>query len=380
MKLNFILLTSFFLLLFTPNSFAQSGTSLSLTLDPISNARFATEDALNLTVLSKKQDPANVYFEVRVRYESGFSVVVAKSQNVTLNAGANRFNKNNIRFVSKKYDNKDFGSFEQSNGFLPTGSYQVCVAVKCADRECLISTNLLELEGQQISDCKESFSINPTPLLLSSPFDEAELTTKRPNFSWIPPMPIGTDPNLSYTFTLIKLKDKQRGEAGIRRNRPIYTTEGLNVLNLPFPAELEDLETGKKYAWQVKAVLGSTPIQTSEVWEFEIIEEEEKVFPMPFVILKQTDDNIYNALNELKFTFKEEGINKSLNYKIKTLDGQKLKYPPMEVPIEYGNNALTIDLSQFNLVHKDYYLIEVVDFENKRHILKFRYYYKKDVK
>ncbi|MFT6111454.1 MAG: hypothetical protein ACJAXV_000223 [Bacteroidia bacterium] len=380
--LNLILVTLIFFGGFSKESKAQSRglTDVILTTDPIVQSRLSTDAAFSHSVLSMLTEPINVYFEISIRAEKGFEVVAAKSVPTVVSPGANKFNSSNLRLVQKRYLNKDFGTFEERNGYLPTGSYSVCIAMKCADKECLSITGLYEIKDRQIFDCKESFSINPTPLLLASPMDESELETKRPNFSWIPPMPIGTDPEISYRFTLVELRDKQRGEAGIRRNRPIYQTAGLRTINMPFPAELEDLEVGKTYAWQVYAILGKTPVQTSEVWEFTIIEEEEEVFPMPYVRLKRTDEQIYNALNELKFIYNQEGPSKTLKYSILTLSGNKLNVGFSELDQKFGENSFKLDLTDLGLDHKEYYILSVQSDKGEAYNLKFRYYFKKALK
>ena len=371
-----------FCLALTSCLFAQNTNeaNLNLSIDPISYSRFSTEDALSLTVVSSAQKPLNAFFEISISYESGFKVVAAKSQTVTLNTGVNRFTKNNVKLLTKKYQNNDFGKYEQNNGFLPNGSYNICVALKCADQECLISSKLFELDNRQIVECTETFSVNPTPLLLASPFDEAELTEKRPNFSWIPPMPLGTDPNLTYRFTLVELKEKQRGEAGIRRNRPIYRVEGLQTINLPFPAELEDLKVSTKYAWQVEAVLGKTPVQTSEVWEFEIVEEEEKIFPMPYVRLKLSDDQIYKTLNEVKFIYQHDGKSEDLEYQLYSITGESLDIVLPKQTVKHGENMYKIDLREYGLKSAGYYKLRVESKNGTFYELDFKYFFRKDVK
>jgi len=380
--LNGLLTLLLFSVGFLTQASAQSRglSDVILTTDPITQSRLSTTEALSHSVLSMLSEPINVYFEISIRSEKGFDVVLAKSAHTVVQPGANRFNSSNLRLIQKKYRNKDFGMFEERNGYLPTGSYTVCIAMKCADQECLSFTGLYEVKDQQIFDCKESFSINPTPLLLALPLDEAELETKRPNFSWIPPMPIGTDPGISYRFTLIELREKQRAETGIRRNRPIYQQAGLRTINLPYPAELEDLEVGKQYAWQVEAILGETPVQTSEVWEFEIVEEEQEVFPMPYVRLKRTDDEVYNTFSELNFIYTQEGPSKTLDYSITSLSGTGLGLNLPKLDQNFGENFYKIDLTSLGLEHKEYYVLVVKDDKGKVYRLKFRYYFKKAIK
>ena len=353
---------------------------ISLTPTQSSNLHFSSSDGFDCVISSSLEQPINVFLEMRITAEKGFEVVYARSEKFVLEQGVARINENILRMESKKYLNKDFGAFEQSNGFLPSANYTICLSLKCADEDCLQKMGLLEGGNIEVIACIDKIAINPTPLLLVSPFDEAELKERRPNFSWIPPMPIGADPNLSYRFTLVELKKKQSGESGIRRNRPIYQIEGLKSINLPFPSELEDLKVGTTYAWQVDAILGKTPIQTSDVWEFEIIKEEEEVFPMPFVRLKLTDDQIYNAVNELKFIYNQEGVSERLHYSINSLDGVPLNLNLEGLELNYGENSLKLDLRTLGLEHKGYYVLNVVSDKGELYSLKFRCYFKKELK
>jgi hypothetical protein len=380
--LNLILVTLIFFGGFSKESKAQSRglTDVILTTDPIVQSRLSTDAAFSHSVLSMLTEPINVYFEISIRAEKGFEVVAAKSVPTVVSPGANKFNSSNLRLVQKRYLNKDFGTFEERNGYLPTGSYSVCIAMKCADKECLSITGLYEIKDRQIFDCKESFSINPTPLLLASPMDESELETKRPNFSWIPPMPIGTDPGISYRFTLVELREKQRAETGIRRNRPIYQQAGLRAINLPYPPELEDLEVGKQYAWQVEAILGETPVQTSEVWEFEIVEEEQEVFQMPYVRLKLADDQLYKTLNEVKFIYHNYEDQQALYYELYTLSGIKLNVPLPQLEAVQGENPYVIDLRSLGLANGEAYTLKVKSKKGEIYSLNFKYHFKKDIK
>lgn len=342
--------------------------------------RFASEDGLSCIITSTGASPAHVFLELQIKSERNIGVVQGRTKTFVLNPGVTKLDKHTLSLVTKKYLNRDFGNFEQTNGYLPSGGYSVCLILRCADENCE-TTLFHEVKNGSATSCAETHTINPTPLLLASPFDEAELTNKRPNFSWIPPMPIGSDPSLTYGYTLVELREKQSGESGIRRNRPIYQQHGIPNINLPFPAELADLIVGKTYAWQVDAILGKTPIQTSEVWEFEIVEEEEEVFPMPYVRLKTTDDQSYNALNELKFVFNQEGISKDLHYTILKITGEddlSLELEPLA--LKFGENSYKVDLRNLGLTHKDYYILRVTSDKGEKYDLKFRYYFRKELK
>jgi hypothetical protein len=149
---------------------------------------------------------------------------------------------------------------------------------------------------------------------------------------------------------------------------------------LPYPPELEDLEVGKQYAWQVEAILGETPVQTSEVWEFEIVEEEQEVFQMPYVRLKLADDQLYKTLNEVKFIYHNYEDQQALYYELYTLSGIKLNVPLPQLEAVQGENPYVIDLRSLGLANGEAYTLKVKSKKGEIYSLNFKYHFKKDIK
>lgn len=368
-KISLFLFVTFFAV---SSSFSQ----IRLQSTNHSDVKVSSNDLHNCVITSNYDRSLNVYLEITINSNRGFPVLIGNTENFNLNSGVNQISSATVNIKDKKYFNRDYGSYEQQNGYLPSDNYSVCITLKCADRDCLLNSIIGEQGPKMnITSCNEVAQIIATPLLLVSPFDEAELTEKRPNFSWIAPMPIGSDPNLTYKFSLVELREKQSGESGIRRNRPIYQVSGLKSLLLPFPPELEDLNVDTKYAWQVEAILGKTPIQKSEVWEFTIIEEETKVQPMPFVRLKKKDSDLYRTLNELKFIYDERNRASQLNFNIISANGEPIDVSSLQLLTKRGENKYTIDLTQFNMEHKESYTLIVRDQNGFSYRLKFIYYF-----
>ncbi|PCJ64355.1 MAG: hypothetical protein COA58_13455 [Bacteroidetes bacterium] len=352
-----------------------SNAQVSIQLQEFNGINFSSSDAVNCIITSNLEESISVFLEVQIASEKGAVIAMLKTRPFKLNRGVNLYSKQNLQIDQKKYLNRDFGLYEQSNGYLPAASYSYCLSLRCADENCFnIPT---EWPIEKVTGCIDINIINPTPLFLSSPFDEASIDTKRPNFNWIPPMPIGNDPNLTYQFTLVELRERQSGESAIRRNRPMYRSNGLRQINLIFPPELEDLKIETEYAWQVQAFLGKTVIQTSDVWTFSIPEDEDEVLPMPSVLLKKTDNQIYNAVNELKFIYKQEGISKDLKYTITLLDGTDLQLNLNDLSLKFGENAFVVNLKDLNLEHKQYYILKVTTDKREVYRLKFKYFFRK---
>ncbi len=240
---------------------------------PIAGFQIASKDILNFNVVYNHAEPVKVQFEANLTDERGALVVQYISGTQTLKSGVNQFNPNSYNITQTRYVNTSIANIERMTSFLPQGDYSYCISMKCVDApEVCERTIKLEVD---YSACNDVHSEPVTPLLLSFPEDEAKLKNKRPTFTWIPPMPIGNNPNLTYTYSLVKMLDGQTAEDAIRRNRALFTQSGLRSISIMFPNQLNDLVEGEHYAWQVSAELGDLHIATSDVWEFEIEEEEE---------------------------------------------------------------------------------------------------------
>jgi hypothetical protein len=366
-------------LLFVAGVNVQINAQIQIQTKPFTGLHLSSSNGLEAIVISSIDKPVEVFAEVIINRNNANRVVEYKTSSFTINPGLNLISSNSYTVLNKKYNNIDIANYENTNGYLPTGDYSLCFVLKCGNSICE-NSKFSELSIEQRGSCFDIQTITPTPLLLANPLDESKIKELRPNFNWIPPFPIGTDPNLTYTFTLVELQKNQSGESAIRRNRALYQSKGIQGITLAFPNELQDLKRGSKYAWQVEAVLGKTPIQQSEVWEFEIEIEELEVFPMPYVRLKTTDEQIFNALNNLKFIYREEGKAKPLKYTLYTIEGQQLNLPLPVLNTQFGETKFDIDLTTLGLENKKYYMIMVEGPNQTMYQLKFRYFYKKDVK
>ncbi len=255
--------------------FTVTGLSAQVVINPhpIVGFQFSSKDILNFDVVYSHTENIKVQYEGSLMDANGRLVVQYMSGTHVLKPGANSYNPGNFKIAQTRYVNRTIAEIEKTTKFLPSGDYTFCINIKCVDhRE--VCERALNIE-MDYSACSDAHAEPITPLLLSFPEDEAELDYKRPNFSWIPPMPIGNNPNMSYTYTLVHMFNDQTAEDAIRRNRALYTQNGIRSISLMFPNQLDDLEEGEHYAWQVSAHIGQQHIATSDVWEFEVEEQEE---------------------------------------------------------------------------------------------------------
>jgi len=352
------------LIFFTFNTKGQVSIQLN---PPIANS-FSSADVWNMGVQYIGQTPVTVRFVGKVSDEKGKPLVSLISSNVILQPGLQLFNKNTLQTATLNYQNAYAGNYEKTSGQLPPGKLQYCVYVECMETpsNCIQKLNPENSPGS----CQTLDLQPPTPLLLASPEDESKIKIKRPNFSWIPPMPIGQNPDLKYEMTLVKMNKKQKAEDAIVRNRPIYKEAGLAQTFLPFPANLTDLEIGEKYAWTVKAFLGDIFITQAEVWEFEVVEELEA---KTFVNVHNANSGIHYCEDKIDFIFIERYRANSLNYKIIDSRGKEVCTQCPEFETIMGENKFTIEQTFGNMQKGQTYILVIKDQKGKKTEVKFNF-------
>ncbi|MBO6516461.1 MAG: hypothetical protein JJ975_07905 [Bacteroidia bacterium] len=346
-----------------------SKAQVSLITTPIGEPNFKSEDVWNISVTNLSQEDFNAHFIATIRNQQQAVVVSLTSENFRIEPGSFLYTPGTLNTQRKQYKSDEVASYESLTGQLPPGNYSYCVELVCSDATCM------EVIGPEnsLKSCEQINKETTTPLLLSMPRDEERISTKRPDFNWIAPMPIGTDPNLTYRITLVKLLEGQSPEDGLKRNRALYVGQDIKGTSIPFPQELEDLEIGERYGWQVEAWINTTFVAISDAWEFEIDEEEEEVAGMPYVRLKKGESSIYNAVNDLKFIYNEPLRKNALNIRFYDSKGKDVTPDGVLFETTFGENKFTLDLRQYNFVSGEHYRMEIVAPNGEQFDLKFKY-------
>jgi hypothetical protein len=344
-------------------SFAQ----INIQPLPVASFSFKSEDVWNLSVVNASEQSFKAYFNARIT--NGQELVHLKSEQVTISPGQNVFTSALLRTSDKRYLSAQVSEYELLTGQLPLGNYTYCVELVCIDQNCF------DVIGREnvIKVCNTIIKPNSTPLLLSSPDNKSKIKNTRPDLTWIAPMPIGTDPNLTYTLTLVELLDGQGPVDGLKRNRALYKGHGLKGTVLAFPPELEDLKQQHRYGWQVEARIGNNVVAVSDAWEFEIDEEIEELNPMPYVRLKRNDAAVYNAVNNLRFIYKESLRRHQMNVRFFDERGKDVTPKGVVFPTTFGDNKFNLDLKQFDFVNGHQYRMVVTSSSGEEYSLKFKY-------
>lgn len=351
----------FFFILFGLITFSVSGQTFTYP-QPIAGFLISSDDLVSFNVIHGSSQKVNVSFEIDVTMSGQGMVLQMETSNHVISPGTNVFNRANVNIVKKRYLNQDVSAYESVSKSLPIGNYEYCIRIICRDESSVCEESL---QYEQVQTRCEPFNIiGTTPLMLNTPKDEDVIKELRPNFTWIPPMPIGNAQEVTYSLTLVELISDQTGEEGIQKNRPLHKQEGIPSISLAFPSTLDDLKPGHKYAWRVEAFFNKLNIGTSEVWEFEIFKPEEP--PKYIQLSKSANSSLYRfkSHEELYFVYKGEYSNDEFSISIfntevnKTIENVLIDVDLRESgsSTSEGLNTYVIRLAELNLDPANYTL------------------------
>lgn len=262
-----------YIVLFVLGLFFIAAQASDVTIQPrfTNSFRFTSTDVWNIDVQFTGTGNLNAYMVATIT-TGGRPVCIVKSGTVLLTPGAQSFTNATINTAQLNYQSQAIADIESITGTYPSGNYKICYNAYCVTANCDgLGANALFNEYPQ---CFEMVIEPPTPLLLAFPEDKAELEWKRPTFNWIAPMPLGSVAGFNYEYILVERDKNQTCPDAITRNRPMYKQSGIDQPTLPYPAELNDLDTGKVYCWKVNGLVEDIPVAQSEVWEFRLKKEE----------------------------------------------------------------------------------------------------------
>ena len=132
-----------------------------------------------------------------------------------------------------------------NNGIFPEGNYTLTVEALSEDPTALIPT----------IPSVSFFSVRyADPPLLLTPFEQVNMNTRFPVFTWTPILGIPTDLTLQYEFLLVEVLPGQIPYQAIESNREVVRTRLFGQTTFAYSADLLPLEPGKTYAWQVRAL------------------------------------------------------------------------------------------------------------------------------
>ncbi len=299
-------------------------------------------DPMIINSISEEQLSGTV--TARLVKSDGGEVYNAQAK-IEINKGFNSC-KNIIGTISEN-TTSSIGVFFRQNGILPEGDYNLCFD--------------LEVSGEKLQSCELVSVVNSQLLELIYPYNEDEVYVKRPPFSWYF---LGNSSNLTYRVVLKELKLGQQKIEALEQNVSLFQIENNATTTLSYPAIARDLDSTKKYIWQVVAITGNQEIAKSEIWEFYLTDEEIKPILVSDDYLDLNKVNgqpsIY-VLGVVKLKWQENFQTKSAMINIFKPNGRKLKLGEKStLNVKLGTNYFDIDLNEDGgLKHMKKYKIQI---------------------
>jgi hypothetical protein len=281
------------------------------------------------------------------------AVVTIRTNAFELLPGMNTVPPGSVYNAGTAFGSSKLATVVKQSGFFPEGDYDYCFQLYEGNSH---NSSLLD---------EQCFSYNLQPfsaMQLIQPYDGDKLCDKRPTFSWQPLIPAIN--GVMYRLLLVEVKEDQQRAEALRMNLAIINQRQIPLPILLYPSLANQLEEGKKYAWQVSAYKNDLLLAESEMWDFTVECEKPPVDAVPeaFRSLEDlTKGNFYIARGQLLFAFNNTYAEAKLQYSIQCLTkpDQQIKKLP-QVKIGRGMNQVVIDLSgKSGFVDGYFYIMDV---------------------
>ncbi len=227
-------------------------------------------DLWTFEVNNESPTPMDVRFEVEVfDEEKGISVYKAQTENVSLPAGGEKYNKINYHQLGKitldeeiMNGNQSFIKALSTTQKVPPSTYRI--TVRTLDEDMNICSELSSINS--VEGIKTFTSI--TPPILTHPFNGDTISNNLPLFIWEATAPIEAD---RYYFKMVEVSEGTTPVVAIN-NSAYWREEVINPkTQVPYNTNARPLEVGKTYAWRVVPEFdqaSNLPTPSSEIYTF----------------------------------------------------------------------------------------------------------------
>jgi hypothetical protein len=258
-------------------------------------------------------------------------------RNLSLQPGVNAVSTAMASRTQVSFSKSTLSRIIRQSNILPEAEYDYCFVVEEADKPV---SNVL---GQECFNYRvEALS----PLSLVEPFNTQTLCEKRPMLVWQPVLP--AIEGMFYQLTLCEVKPGQSATEALFYNVPLINQKNISSSILPYPSIARDLDTGRKYVWQVTAYKNDMILSRSEIWTFQQ-KCDQPAPPSPAAGFRNIEDlvkgNYYIAEGRVLFAIDNPYTEMKLEYTIECLTDPELKMRKLpSVQLGRGSNNVIIEL------------------------------------
>jgi hypothetical protein len=306
-------------------------------------------------IINSTTSTALAKLTITVNAKGNGNVVKIVSGAITINPGLNNLGPSIASNAYIQFSQSELSRIVRQSNLFPEAEYAYCFRLE--DQK---SANLF---GEECFDyILEPFS----PLSLVEPFNMQEMCEKKPGFVWQPIFP--SILGLQYQLTLAEVKEKQSPTEALFYNVPIINLRNLFSSFLPYPSIAKNLDSAKKYVWQVTAYKGDMVISRSEIWTFKIVCTTD-VITNPNNGYRNIEDlvmgNFYVANERILFSMDNPYTEKNLEYSIVCLTDPEMKIKKLStIKLDRGKNNIMIPLENKRIFKEGYSYIMKVKLPN----------------
>ena len=294
-------------------------------------------------------------------------VLTATTIPFLLGKGAKQLQAKDLSPIQYTYNGPATNGDRDPNGLLPAGAYQACYTVLSATKgSAPLVENCIQVNVDPLS-----------PLLLNTPSDEGRLYTPWPQFTWLPPTPLGLFNDLSYDLIVVEVLPGQGKGDAIEQNIPVDNAGFVRNLYINYPSSYRALDTAHTYAWRVVALNNGLPATMSDIWTFRVVVPPKPAVPQQsdvYVALRQgLDASVASCGDVLKLSYMNAAADTALPYTIISL--QERGNPLVQsgsLSLRYGSNLLQVPLQKgAGFAGHKLYLFRLLNGRNETWTMKF---------
>ena len=128
---------------------------------------------------------------------------------------------------------------------------------------------------------------------------------------------------------------------------------------LPYPAEINDLDTGKSYCWKVDGLVGDVPVAQSEVWEFKLRILKKDTEGLAYYVLDDKNSKTFELTEKVGVIYFERSPSDQLTYQVQNEKTGKVELAG-KLSSVYGENKFSFDFVDFHSIRpKTLYTLQI---------------------
>ncbi|MCR8558154.1 DUF928 domain-containing protein [Mucilaginibacter sp. BJC16-A38] len=274
---------------------------------------------------------------ISVTERKGGAICVIRTPEFSILPGSNPIPVAAVSGAAVQFSKNRLGQITSASRSFPEGDYDYCFTL-----------TYTHTDNPPDEQCFPYLLAPFAELSLIDPVNKDKICDKRPLLTWQPLLP-GV-PGANYQLVLAEIKSGQNPTEALNYNLPLINQSSIIAPVLPYPSIAKELESKKRYAWQVTAYKEHTILTRSEIWEFTVDCQDSIKKIKPDSGYRDIEDllrgNYYVANGDIRISIINPYQKQKLKYSISSLEnnGKRIGGLP-KLELLNGTNKLIIDLS-----------------------------------